>query len=336
MENKCKVSVVIPAYNTERYISRCIDSVLSQTLHDIEIIVINDGSTDGTRRILESYEGKDPRLKIYHQANKGIGASRRKGMDLAKGEYVQFVDSDDWVDPDFIDHTYSLACGRGADVVETGGFFWHDRHGGFVRTQIKLMPEDTVMMSGLDIATGIVKRTHTCSLCTKLIRKRFCQDNALNFNDDIGFGEDAYFMCRLCSFNPVYVYANKSFYHVTDNPTSTTKSKYTRKNFSERVRWVNMLEEQYEDETFRDALQTMKFFIKEEMADSGLYALDEFKAFFPALRHNLAKVKVDPLRKLLYVATERFGPRKIAFLKSNHIMKLAMKASGFIYRKIVL
>ena len=95
------VSIIIPVYNTEKYLRRCLDSVCSQTLKDIEIICVDDGSTDGSAAILAEYAARDPRIKVITQKNAGAGAARNVGIEVATGEYVGFVDSDDFVDGDF-------------------------------------------------------------------------------------------------------------------------------------------------------------------------------------------------------------------------------------------
>ena len=94
-----KVSVIIPVYNVERYLRQCLDSVVNQTLHDIEIICVNDHSPDGSWDILKEYEAKDSRIRLLNSStNDGLGASRNKGLDVARGEYVMFLDSDDWLE----------------------------------------------------------------------------------------------------------------------------------------------------------------------------------------------------------------------------------------------
>lgn len=104
-----KLSVIIPVYNVEKYLKRCLDSVINQTLKDIEILCINDGSTDDSLSILEEYKSKDSRIVIISQGNKGLAATRNVGIENAKGEYLAFVDSDDWINSKFLECLYSSA-----------------------------------------------------------------------------------------------------------------------------------------------------------------------------------------------------------------------------------
>lgn len=119
------VSIVIPAYNVEKYLERCLQSVMCQTYPNWECIVINDGSEDHTGSILEKWAEKDRRFRIYTQENQGMGPTRNRAISLAKGEYVTFIDSDDWVEPDYIKDMYMAILKNHADVSKSN-FYFHD------------------------------------------------------------------------------------------------------------------------------------------------------------------------------------------------------------------
>ena len=112
-----KLSVVVPVYNVENYLSKCLDSILKQTLEDIEIICVNDGSTDGSANILQDYKKKDPRIIVLEQENQGLGAARNTGIRTARGEYIGFVDSDDFIEPTMYEKLYEKACKFQLDIV---------------------------------------------------------------------------------------------------------------------------------------------------------------------------------------------------------------------------
>lgn len=113
----CTVSVIVPIYNTEAYLEACLDSLIGQTLQDIEIILVNDGSTDQSGEIAEAYSRKDSRIKLICQTNQGLGNARNAGLDLAKGKYIAFVDSDDWVIAKAYERLVSVAEQYKADMV---------------------------------------------------------------------------------------------------------------------------------------------------------------------------------------------------------------------------
>ena len=112
-----KVSIIIPVYNTEKYLNECLDSVVNQTLEDIEIICVNDGSTDNSLNILESYAKNDDRIKIISQKNSGQGCARNKGLSCAQGDYIYFIDSDDTILPETLDDCYNLALDNNLDFL---------------------------------------------------------------------------------------------------------------------------------------------------------------------------------------------------------------------------
>ncbi|RAI11984.1 MAG: glycosyltransferase family 2 protein [Candidatus Melainabacteria bacterium] len=116
-QDKIKVSVIVPVYNVEKYLRECLESLVNQTLKDIEIICINDGSEDSSLEILNEYASKDSRFVIINQENSGQSVARNKGFDVAKGEYIGFVDSDDWVDLNFFENLYSEAVKNNSDIA---------------------------------------------------------------------------------------------------------------------------------------------------------------------------------------------------------------------------
>ena len=111
-----KLSVIVPIYNAEKYLVQCLDSIVKQTLKDIEIILIDDGSTDGSAEICKNYLS-DSRVSYYHKENEGLAAARDDGMMRANGEYIGFVDSDDWIKPDMYEKMYNAAKSNDSDVV---------------------------------------------------------------------------------------------------------------------------------------------------------------------------------------------------------------------------
>lgn len=114
------VSVIVPMYNVEAYLGACVDSVLSQTLAEIELVLVDDGSPDRCGEMAEEYALQDSRVRVVHRENGGLGPARNSGLAVARGEYVGFVDSDDWVEPDMFEGLYRAASKTGAQVVFTG------------------------------------------------------------------------------------------------------------------------------------------------------------------------------------------------------------------------
>lgn len=117
MSDEIKVSVILPVYNVERYLNRCMDDILGQTLKEIEVICIDDGSVDGSREILREYEQRDHRVRVLTQANAGAAAARNRGLELARGRYLSFLDSDDFFDSEMLEKAYRCARREQADIT---------------------------------------------------------------------------------------------------------------------------------------------------------------------------------------------------------------------------
>ena len=115
-----KISVIVPIYNVEKYLKKCLDSIIYQSLKDIEIIMVDDGSTDSCSQICDYYSSLDERIKVVHKENQGLGLARNTGLDIAKGKYVTFIDSDDYISIDYLKKVYNVAEENKADVVYSG------------------------------------------------------------------------------------------------------------------------------------------------------------------------------------------------------------------------
>ncbi|MCR5503131.1 MAG: glycosyltransferase [Lachnospiraceae bacterium] len=111
------ISIIVPAYNVEKYIERCLDSILAQTHRDLEILVTDDGSTDRTGEIIDRYAKKDPRIRVIHQENRGLSGARNSALKLARGEFIGFVDSDDHIAPDMYESMYREITANNADIA---------------------------------------------------------------------------------------------------------------------------------------------------------------------------------------------------------------------------
>ena len=126
-----KISVIVPVYNTRPYLEQCLDSILTQTLADMEIICVNDGSPDDSQSVLERYAADDPRVRIIKKENGGLSSARNAGMRSAVGDYIAFVDSDDFITPIMMETLYNKAMKTSAEIT-IGDFFLYDHRNGKV------------------------------------------------------------------------------------------------------------------------------------------------------------------------------------------------------------
>lgn len=111
------ISIITPVYQAEKYLENLINSIINQTYHDWELLLIDDGSTDGSAEICDCYAHKDNRIRVFHKANGGVASARNQAMDMAKGDYLAFADSDDWVEPNWLEQLYTIAKEQEADIV---------------------------------------------------------------------------------------------------------------------------------------------------------------------------------------------------------------------------
>ena len=218
---KPKVSVIIPVYNTEAYLKRCLDSVINQTLKDIEVIALDDGSLDNSGKILDKYAQKDSRIRVVHQENSGVGGAYNAGLVLAQGEYVAFLDSDDWIDPTLYADYYIKAKETDADVVSAWGYYveYKDKDTKFIR-KIPKNKTEKLITAMQDIPEFIY---HHVSIWNSMYKNSFLKQNHIDFpvgKLDFSFSDVAFIMKVYGNANSIYVVKNV-YYHYSRTPASS-------------------------------------------------------------------------------------------------------------------
>ena len=194
----------MPIYNTAAYLSRCIESLVNQTYSDLQIILIDDGSTDSSGKIADEWQTKDPRIEVYHQTNKGQSAARNVGLQHARGEYIAFVDSDDYIDSNYFS-TMLQAADDATDCVQTG--------------------YRRVKQDGEHIKAYHPKHFYQyTSPCMRLYRRGFIECHQLRFPEGMIY-EDVVFSIDLWLAHPMYKMIPCCGYNYTLNTTSTTSRK---------------------------------------------------------------------------------------------------------------
>lgn len=168
MENG-KISIIVPVYKVEQYLERCVNSLTNQTYKNIEIILVDDGSPDQCPQMCDGYAGEDSRIKVIHKKNGGLSDARNAGLDAATGEYIAFVDSDDWVEPDFIEQLYVNAKKEDADISIIGcTLVWDDGR----RKPVSNDKGYYVFDNEKAIREMLAQRKFGCMVCQKMYRKQ--------------------------------------------------------------------------------------------------------------------------------------------------------------------
>lgn len=221
------LSIIVPVYNVEPYLTCCLDSILAQTFADFEVLLIDDGSTDASGAICDDYAKKDSRIRCFHKENGGLVSARQYGFPRAQGEYVTFVDSDDWIDPSMYQAMCGAAKETGADIVccnytavtpekkiERRDFC---KPGLYNKQMLEEQIYPQMLFSGSFFHYGI-----SPSLCNKLFRRTLLEKHIYNVPLSVKLGEDALvsYICLLDS-NIVY-FINKSYYFYRSNNASIT------------------------------------------------------------------------------------------------------------------
>ncbi len=219
MDSSPIVSVIVAAYNSEKYLGRCLDSILAQTMEKWECIVVDDGSTDQTGVIAEQYASKDPRFRVIHQTNAGVARARQTGLDAARGTYMIHADSDDWVDADMLETMVYTANKDNADMVFCDFIFIHP--GGFVEYRSQ-RPKS---LESLSLLGEMMFDLHG-SLCNKLIRRSLIEEYGLRFIEGMNIAEDQYLVFRVLAHNISVSHISRAFYHYdhTQNDESLCNS----------------------------------------------------------------------------------------------------------------
>lgn len=245
-----KVSIIVPVYNVERYLDRCMSSLLNQTLKDIEIIMVDDESPDNCPQMCDEYARKDERVKVIHKKNGGLGLARNSGLEIATGEYVAFVDSDDFVDINMYQELYSTADSYDSDIVYCGFYEYKNESNVKTRQEVRrsIVYKDSEcheVLHGMLSPCGAKGRItkYEMSVWHSIYRKNIFHQYAVLFSSERQFiSEDIIFHIDYICHCKKIVFIPNSYYYYCLNDTSLSK-KYR----SDRLNKVDILC----DEVFR-------------------------------------------------------------------------------------
>ena len=164
-----KVSIIVPVYNAQEYLKRCVDSILSQDYRDFELLLMDDGSKDASSEICDAYAQQDDRVRVIHKENSGVSDTRNQALELARGTFLQFLDSDDWIEPQMYERLYEAATAAGTSIAQASrDEIDEDYH---KRPDVCTPPEQEVTCTAEDFLKTLLLHQGDCSFCTKLIKK---------------------------------------------------------------------------------------------------------------------------------------------------------------------
>ena len=213
---KDKVSIIVPVYNVEKYIEKCLNSLISQSYRNIEIILIDDGSIDNSGKICDKYKKKDPRIKVIHKENAGVSEARNSGIQKATGEYLCFVDADDFVMNDYIKYLHKLIAINCSDIAVCAKMFSN-----FNEKQAS--DEAIETLDGENAVIRILNYRMPIGVYSRIFKKDLIKNNKIKFLKDIYMGEGFNFNVACFQKAKKVIISNyKVYYYRRDNATSAT------------------------------------------------------------------------------------------------------------------
>jgi len=217
------ISIIVPVYNMELYIRRCIESIITQSYRDWELILVDDGSYDRSGKICDEYAMKDERIRAFHKKNGGVSSARNMGLEKANGEWVSFVDADDYLDSDTLDKLFRYACYEFDCVI--GGYRIVNEQGD-VTYEIEDSAECFISRSkAIEWMYKPEYYRYLGYICSKLYKRKIIDENHLRFREDIFFNEDRLFAVEYFSMiNGNIRFFSESVYNIVEHPLSALAS----------------------------------------------------------------------------------------------------------------
>lgn len=283
--NNVQISIIVPVFNTERYLNKCLNSIQAQTLQDWECILIDDGSTDNSGKICDDYAAKDARFKVIHKNNEGVSIARNTGLNEAIGNWIGFVDSDDWIEKETYETALQYAINNDADIVQWG----YCRSDGKDDYAFCVYNND---YSLLNFKNTLTETEPYFGFILTLTKRELLTKNNILFPVDMIMGEDYIFSlnCYLAA-KKVCNIKGKCFYHYFQNPNSACHT-MTEKHIQGQILFINRFEEMVKKTNYSDSLINI---VNRQKAGFKLRMLKEKQ--FTTYRNNFNEIENDILVK---------------------------------------
>ena len=208
------VSIIVPVYNVADYLPQCLESIVAQTLSNIEVILVDDGSSDDSPAICDKYAKKYKNVNVIHQKNQGLGMARNKGIEIARGEYLGFVDSDDYIDENYYEVLYNTAKSKNADIVEIETVDF-DKINTKIRKSFDLVKDINVMPETIEhfFKEYYFSSTYKHNAWDKIYKREFINKHNVKFGDNkVIYAEDTWFQLQAIFYYPKICFIQGSYY----------------------------------------------------------------------------------------------------------------------------
>lgn len=240
-----KLSIILPCYNVEKYIAKSIQSVLNQTFTDFELLVVIDGSPDGSKAIAETFS--DERITIYEKPNGGLSDARNYGLERAKGEFVYFMDSDDWIEPNLLEDNLKIIQDENLDFIIFGYIQDDEDADGNLMASKVVAPKISELIKGQPIELDLHHIGLMGYAWNKVYRRSFLNQHNFRFEKGISLVEDILFNAPIYTISQKIVFNPKTYYHYFNRPVATLMKTFHENSFELKKR-KNLVLEQFFDE----------------------------------------------------------------------------------------
>lgn len=271
-----QISIIIPIYNVERYLRQCIDSILAQTFTDFELLLIDDGSPDGCPAICDEYAGKDARIRVFHKQNGGVTSARNKGLDNAKGNWIIYIDGDDWIEPTYVEELYNAAINNEADIAICGFRFVYEDGSSVIE-------HPTIWNDNKQASLNRYIASIWTTACGSIQKSNLYKDNSIRSPKNITFCEDFHLMVRLCYFANKVISIDRPLYNYRQRSSSIVHSlndKTWRDELSTYLEIIDFFRNQGELETYKKVMSWRTLKTSNGMT-LDLSRFEEFKKYNP-------------------------------------------------------
>jgi len=278
-----KLSILVPIYNVEQYLPDCLDSLCAQTLKNIEIICINDGSTDASSAILDEYAKNNSNIVVINKKNSGYGDSMNRGLEAATGEYIGIVESDDYIDANGFEKLYELAKKTDADIVKANYYYHFDD-----KDEIHEVVKNQKLNKAITISDDYSILIEEPGIWSAIYRRDFLNDNKIRFRTTPGasYQDTGFFFKTACAAKKIVYTKNAYLHYRTDNANSSVKS----------LEKVNYVVEEYAD--------IEKYLEKCDISDEVKYTIQAAK--FGAFHWNLQRLPKDLAQEFIVTIKNDF------------------------------
>lgn len=311
------ISIIVPIYNVGKYLPKCIESILNQTFKNFELILVNDGSTDNSGVVCDDYEKKDTRIKIIHKSNGGVSSARNAGLYVAKGEYIGFVDPDDYIDKNMYEKLYRLCIDNNSDIAICR--FNREING---KIQNKESTEEIIELNNMEAMNELFKgNLYRFSLCNKLFSKK-CFNDVLFPEERIH--EDLSTTYKLFANSKKAVYINYCGYIYVRRENSILTSTYNEKRLQAFIAWDEIIE--FIDKNYYEIIEQVIATFTYWCVDNILYILNQV---------NNSKKKNNYLNII-----QKYTTKYYIYIKRNNILsrsyKLRIRIFNINYKLFIL